>query len=391
MFCSCNNRSSSELHDGAVDFSSIPTMESCSHKYEVIDIDKAEILSESEFYNNYVSEMRFTKLSDSRPMKACERVCIDKTKVYALVDDKVYVFDKESGEYKFCVDYKGHGHNEYIRINDIQVIPQKQELLCISDTQRKLLRISTEDGSIKSVEKMLAGAPYFLEIGDYTYYQFADGTGYNENETCLLMKSDSINFLKKAIDLKPIQKMNYLAKGIYHHNNILTFAPVYSDTIYHVNINDDKIIPAYLIKDEHSIWQLNGKEFEPGEVYNYAIKNGYNYLCADCFFETKDYVFFTMVSNDKQRDYPITKEYLYNKKKHKTYMLDVKSYPGLSVQAPYPDIIASDNNCVHGLLSDIELINEYKRYNMISNKELFDIAKNIKDGDNPIFVTLKLK
>jgi len=391
LLCSCNNNSNSELSDGAVDFANIETTESCSNKYEVIDIDNAENLTESEFYSTYVEDIQITQISDYRPMKPISRVCLDNKNIYALSDDKVYVFDKKTGEYQYCIDYKGHGHKEYISISDIQVIPQKKELLCLSDTQRKLFRISTENGKVKNVENILAGAPFILEVGDYTYYQFAYGTGLNKKETWLLMKSDSTHFIKKAVEIQPIQKMNYLAKGMYLHNNILTFVPVYSDTIYHVNTNEDKIKPVYVIQDKQSLWKQHKTEFNPGEIYEYAIKNGKNYLEADHFFETKNCILFTMVSNDAQRGYPILKEYLYCKNKHKTYFLDVNSYPNIPVAAPFPTMVASDNNHFFGLLTNVEMLKDYEQYNMITNQKLSDIAKNSQEGDNPIFITLKLK
>ena len=164
LLCSCNNNSNSELSDGAVDFANIETTESCSNKYEVIDIDNAENLTESEFYSTYVEDIQITQISDYRPMKPISRVCLDNKNIYALSDDKVYVFDKKTGEYQYCIDYKGHGHKEYISISDIQVIPQKKELLCLSDTQRKLFVKILIWNVIKNYLKMMKKKYYMHHI-----------------------------------------------------------------------------------------------------------------------------------------------------------------------------------------------------------------------------------
>ena len=82
LLCSCKNNSNSELSDGAVDFANIETTESCSNKYEVIDIDNAEDLTESEFYSTYVEDIQITKISDYRPMKPISRVCLDNKNIY---------------------------------------------------------------------------------------------------------------------------------------------------------------------------------------------------------------------------------------------------------------------------------------------------------------------
>ena len=38
-----------------------------------------------------------------------------------------------------------------------------------------------------------------------------------------------------------------------------------------------------------------------------------------------------------------------------------------------------------------QMLKDYEQYNMITNQKLSDIAKNSQEGDNPIFITLKLK
>ena len=57
--------------------------------------------------------------------------------------------------------------------------------------------------------------------------------------------------------------------------------------------------------------------------------------------------------------------------------MDVNSYPNIPVAAPFPTMVASDNNHFFGLLTNVEMLKDYEQYNMITNQNICKLKKGI--------------
>ena len=369
-------------------YDKIPSMKVIPQEIISIDVEDAKEISEADFFSKYVKHADFVSLDSTKPLYAIEKLNVTNHTLYALSQDKIFVFNADNGSYKFTIDHKGNGSNEYLTLRDFQVQPCNNAVLGVADMQKKVFRFAVDDGHVESTESTMIGSPYMREFCGRQVHYLSYGCDFNEDETWQIVVADSLGYHYKDFPMSPIQR-GHLSNGLYDNDRYLTFAPMFSDTIYRIT-SDFKVYPAYVIRNKHSVWAERDKELCMEELRKMLISEKLSYLKTDEFIETNDVILFAML--ESKIGYEVIQYYLYDKKERTTLRIVTGVFPLLSdCLAAFPNrLFHSDNKIVYGLYLDPYSLRTYLQYGMITDKHLKEIVENAELGDNPILVKLVL-
>lgn len=92
-----------------------------------IDVKSAMCLSASEFMKNHLEALTYVQLDSALPLGNVEKLTVAGRKVALLSRSQIYAYDLDTGKLLYHIDKKGHGHNEYVDIRNIQIIPEDNE------------------------------------------------------------------------------------------------------------------------------------------------------------------------------------------------------------------------------------------------------------------------
>lgn len=383
VVCGCVDNKHKQTH-----YDSIPSMEVIPQEIISIDVEDAKEISEADFFSKYVKHVDFVSLDSTKPLYAIEKLNVTDHTLYALSQDKILVFNADNGSYKFTVDHKGNGRNEYLTLRDFQVQPCNKAVLGVADMQKKVFRFAMDDGHVESTESTMIGSPYMREFRGRQVHYLSYGCDFNEDETWQIVVADSSGYHYKEFPMSPIQR-GHLSNGLYDNDRYLTFAPMFSDTIYRIT-PDFNVYPAYVIRNKHSAWAERDKELRMEELREILLSKKLSYLKTDEFMETDDVILFAML--ESKRGYEAIQYYLYDKKEGTTLRIVTGEFPLLSdCLAAFPSrLYHSDSTTVYGLYLDPYSLRTYLQYGMITDKHLREIVENAVLGDNPILVKLAL-
>lgn len=369
-------------------YSDISSMEVVSQPPIIIDVENANDISEADFFSQYVKRVDFVSLDNTKPLYAIEKLNVTGHTVYALSQDKILAFNADDGSYKFTIDHRGKGNSEYLTLRDFQIQPCNNVVLGVADMQKKVFRFATDDGHVKSVDSTMIGSPYMREFCGRHVHYLSYGCDFNEDETWQIVVSDSSGHLYKNFPMSPIQR-EHISNGLYDNDSCLTFAPMFSDTIYKIS-SDFKVYPTYVIRNSHSVWAERDRNVSMEGFRELLISKKLSYLKNDEFLETNNVILFAMLENEN--GYEMLQYYLYDKKKGTTVRIITGVFPLLSdCLAAFPSrLYHSDSTTVYGLYLDAYSLRTYIEYDMITDKHLKEIVENSVLGDNPILVKLTI-
>jgi hypothetical protein len=310
-----------------------------------------------------------------------------KERIYILSNDRIYIF-KTNGKYLKTIDYKGHGHKEYICLKDFQIIPEEKSIIAVDDLEKKIFTFSLETGKILKVSDEIIGTPFVRKFNGHFYHSVHFNNDWNENETWQLVVTNGKKIVAKQFKMFPISEEADGANNLYEYKDYMNYIPEYSDTIYSLN-KDFTYSNKYIVKHDNSLWEKKNEKLSFEDVRNIMKKQKYSYLIADMFFETTKGIVFEL--EEGQQDGEFIEHYFYDKQKKKTFKIQTGWYgQGINVIFPIQNSFVY-NDEIYGYYTDVANYRKMMNPNLISNKKLQKIVKEAKTGDNPVLVSFKIK
>lgn len=379
---SCSNKP-----DGYISYDNIKTLPKVITKAEIIDVKRSNPVSEEDFFDLHTSDINFIQLDNKISLGTITKIRRYKERIYILSNDRIYIF-KTNGKYLKTIDYKGHGHKEYICLKDFQIIPEEKSIIAVDDLEKKIFTFSLETGKILKVSDEIIGTPFVRKFNGHFYHSVHFNNDWNENETWQLVVTNGKKIVAKQFKMFPISEEEDGANNLYEYKDYMNYIPEYSDTIYSLN-KDFTYSNKYIVKHDNSLWEKKNEKLSFEDVRNIMKKQKYSYLIADMFFETTKGIVFEL--EEGQQDGEFIEHYFYDKQKKKTFKIQTGWYgQGINVIFPIQNSFVY-NDEIYGYYTDVENYRKMMNPNLISNKKLQKIVKEAKTGDNPVIISYKIK
>ena len=379
---SCSNKP-----EGYISYDNIKTLPKVITKAEIIDVKRSNPVSEEDFFDLHTSDINFIQLDNKISLGTITKIRRYKERIYILSNDRIYIF-KTNGKYLKTIDYKGHGHKEYICLKDFQIIPEEKSIIAVDDLEKKIFTFSLETGKILKVSDEIIGTPFVRKFNGHFYHSVHFNNDWNENETWQLVVTNGKKIVAKQFKMFPISEEADGANNLYEYKDYMNYIPEYSDTIYSLN-KDFTYSNKYIVKHDNSLWEKKNEKLSFEDVRNIMKKQKYSYLIADMFFETTKGIVFAL--EEGQQDGEFIEHYFYDKQKKKTFKIQTGWYgQGINVIFPIQNSFVY-NDEIYGYYTDVENYRKMMNPNLISNKKLQKIVKEAKTGDNPVLVSFKIK
>ena len=379
---SCSNKP-----EGYISYDNIKTLPKVITKAEIIDVKRSNPVSEEDFFDLHTSDINFIQLDNKISLGTITKIRRYKERIYILSNDRIYIF-KTNGKYLKTIDYKGHGHKEYICLKDFQIIPEEKSIIAVDDLEKKIFTFSLETGKILKVSDEIIGTPFVRKFNGHFYHSVHFNNDWNENETWQLVVTNGKKIVAKQFKMFPISEEADGANNLYEYKDYMNYIPEYSDTIYSLN-KDFTYSNKYILKHDNSLWEKKNEKLSFEDVRNIMKKQKYSYLIADMFFETTKGIVFAL--EEGQQDGEFIEHYFYDKQKKKTFKIQTGWYgQGINVIFPIQNSFVY-NDEIYGYYTDVENYRKMMNPNLISNKKLQKIVKEAKTGDNPVIISYKIK
>lgn len=379
---SCSNKP-----DGYISYDNIKTLPKVITKAEIIDVKRSNPVSEEDFFDLHTSDINFIQLDNKISLGTITKIRRYKERIYILSDGRIYIF-KTNGKYLKTIDYKGHGHKEYICLKDFQIIPEEKSIIAVDDLEKKIFTFSLETGKILKVSDEIIGTPFVRKFNGHFYHSVHFNNDWNENETWQLVVTNGKKIVAKQFKMFPISEEADGANNLYEYKDYMNYIPEYSDTIYSLN-KDFTYSNKYIVKHDNSLWEKKNEKLSFEDVRNIMKKQKYSYLIADMFFETTKGIVFEL--EEGQQDGEFIEHYFYDKQKKKTFKIQTGWYgQGINVIFPIQNSFVY-NDEIYGYYTDVANYRKMMNPNLISNQKLQKIVKEAKTGDNPVLVSFKIK
>ena len=356
--------------------------------FDTIDFTKAN--STEQYYFSDIFQIEAMV-----PLETSADFFVSKSPKVVTVDGNYYIHEKKlSGLYVFNTNGRflhqigklGQGPGEYYKISDFDIDKEKQQVLVYSNSDRAVMVYSLEGEFIKEIDVPFF-SQYFTVLDENTWLFYS---GYNLDEEPFNLFSTNNEgkitgkyFKYPLNNLKGFDFTGLLRKS--HSSGALYTEPL-SNIIY--RINQDSITQAYKIEFGKKGWpeedRYNHNKFF---IDNMGLESSFLY---SEIFETEDLLIFNYQEKQRERVAFIMKEKgkLYT---HKNFNND-GLYPlfhtpvGIVDKNTWITIIYPEDifNKTNGNTSFIDgLKGPYPK--------LYTLTKAIKEEDNPILVTFKLK
>ena len=379
---SCSNKP-----EGYISYDNIKTLPKVITKAEIIDVKRSNPVSEEDFFDLHTSDINFIQLDNKISLGTITKIRRYKERIYILSNDRIYIF-KTNGKYLKTIDYKGHGHKEYICLKDFQIIPEEKSIIAVDDLEKKIFTFSLETGKILKVSDEIIGTPFVRKFNGHFYHSVHFNNDWNENETWQLVVTNGKKIVAKQFKMFPISEEADGANNLYEYKDYMNYIPEYSHTIYSLN-KDFTYSNKYIVKHDNSLWEKKNEKLSFEDVRNIMKKQKYSYLIADMFFETTKGIVFAL--EEGQQDGEFIEHYFYDKQKKKTFKIQTGWYgQGINVIFPIQNSFVY-NDEIYGYYTDVENYRKMMNPNLISNKKLQKIVKEAKTGDNPVIISYKIK
>lgn len=388
FICSCSNKSNNPNHSkGYVAYKTLKDLIRKPYKVETIDVTKSRLISSSVFLHNYTSEPSFIQLDNNVPLGRIDKIRKYKNKFYILSDDKIFIFS-DNGRYVKTIDYKGHGHNEYLVLRDFQILPAEKLILGTDDRERKFFKFSLNTGECLGSFDEVVGSPFARKIGKYYFHSLLYGNDDNEKDSHLIVVTDGKKMIAKQFVTAPLIENALVENNLYDNGNTASFIPLYSDTVY--TLNDDlTYYPKYVVKQEKSLWSKKNERLTSEDVFKIVKTQGYSYLSPGMFIEAKEGIVFNVTIGC---EYGMTSKFYYYDKKDKM-IYEIKTYVFRGkIDRIFPDELCfAEDNTIYGYYRDLSSYKFLLESGQLKKGRLRNLIEKSKKGDNPVIVEFKLK
>lgn len=364
-------------------------MKKGSSNYLIVDIDKAIKVS-MDSVTVRLDSISYIPLESSDLIGEMDKVLIYDDKIYILdayVTEKVFIFDKRGVLLK-TIDNKGQGPEEYAGLSGMSIDFDKKEL-CLND------RLATKklyfDLNGKFLRKENSIPCFYLNmLRDFAVNQLAYQQSFSKDVNYHLVFTQLDSVYSKGFPYEPIQKQYVMSKSaVFNSTNELLFAPVLSDTVYHIK-SFNEYNARYVIKHKRSIWNKHEEELSYNEVAELIKNDGYTAF-GGLFYETSKCIYFSM---KRGLNGIISNIYfMYDKTRKQVYELDGSSMKFFTEIVP-PDLVALDGEmCVSSFDAYRlkELLSDNDKGYIIQNDVLKAIIEKSDENSNSVLVFYKLK
>lgn len=354
-----------------------------------IDTRSAEDIMATTFMQENVEEIGYVQLDGRIPLGKISKLIGMKNKFILLSNDLIFVYD-DKGNYLYHINRKGHGHNEYLRISDIQILPNSQEILAIDDLGKAYYYFDLASGNFLRKENSMISTLFACKYQGLYFSSLVSGNDFNDEETWGLVASDSAGFKYKQFLFSPIQNADLLMDNLHVYDNVLYYNPIFSDTVYMVDAKL-RYSPVFVVKHEKSIWQKRNVELSFDEVLRCMNDEGYTFLNGNHVLPLGNVLFFQIMRAHGRG--LLDENYVYNFSEDKVYHLNTNKIGG-QVYSIFPhEIFDEHDGVLYGLYSDGQKLKEICQEGklQILDKELIKLLSSEKINHNPIVVLLKFK
>lgn len=387
FFYSC---SSEKQGRNAVDYSMMNNLKVSVEKAVDIDVKSAMCLSASEFMKNHLEALTYVQLDSALPLGNVEKLTVAGRKVALLSRSQIYAYDLDTGKLLYHIDKKGHGHNEYVDIRNIQIIPEDNEIMAVDDLGKSYFYFDLNNGQFLRKETSLIGSMVACKYNHLYFSSIVNGNDFNDRETWGLVASDSTKLRYKQFLLYPLQEGDFVVDNLHVFDNKLFYTPVFSDTIYSVN-DKNNVSATYVINQKNSIWTKKKEHLSFSRILELMTRNGYTCLDGNRIFISKDVLFFQLLKG--RRNGFLEEKYVYIIKDKKLYNLQTNELFGEQFSV-FPHVICDvDKNTFYGIYLDGQKFKDIcKSANLqITDEKLKKVLESKQINHNPILVSFKMK
>jgi len=299
-----------------------------------------------------------------------------------------------NGSFVARIGTVGRGPDEFTAAHDAGIYEKNQNIYLLARWQEKFF-VYSEKGELIRTFKIPFSPSEFSFCGDGILCYGENHMGnieYNYN-----MIDTGGRIIKSYINKYPFK--NHDAYGIenenlfYRFNNQLFKKEVYSDTIYLCGEEDFKAHLVIQVGDRLITPQARS-EFEGPDLAK-------NYIIPLKLFEFGDYVYYEFVYRFELPDNVLVYSFIGSKKNNYQVLFD-RSQGLINDLDGGPEILprtTRDDNTIIALVDALKLktyvgSDAFKNSNPIypdKKTKLENLAKNIKDIDNPVLILVKMK
>lgn len=305
FFYSC---SSEKQGRNAVDYSMMNNLKVSVENAVDIDVKSAMCLSASEFMKNHLEALTYVQLDSTLPLGNVEKLTVAGSKIVLLSRSQIYGYNFETGKLLYHIDKKGHGHNEYVDIRNIQIIPEDNEIMAVDDLGKSYFYFDLNNGQFLRKETSLIGSMVACKYNNLYFSSVVNGNDFNDRETWGLVASDSTKLRYKQFLLYPLQEGDFVVDNLHVYDNKLFYTPVFSDTVYSVN-DKNNVSAIYVINQKNSIWTKKMEHLSFDRILELMTRNGYTCLDGNKIFISKDVLFFQLLKG--RRNGFLEEKYVY--------------------------------------------------------------------------------
>ena len=180
FFYSC---SSEKQGRNAVDYSMMNNLKVSVENAVDIDVKSAMCLSASEFMKNHLEALTYVQLDSTLPLGNVEKLTVAGSKIVLLSRSQIYGYNFETGKLLYHIDKKGHGHNEYVDIRNIQIIPEDNEIMAVDDLGKSYFYFDLNNGQFLRKETSLIGSMVACKYNNLYFSSVVNGNDFNDRET----------------------------------------------------------------------------------------------------------------------------------------------------------------------------------------------------------------
>ena len=317
--------------------------------------------------------------------------------------EKIFVFT-EDGKFLYQLDKRGSGPDEYIAIEDFDVIKDFQVAITSNDNQSMYMYDLASDSCV--FRKKLDIYPQNILFKDGYFYLLRGGTAFLSGDDYLVYKynqeGEVVDHLFKGDELtRKIMTYTSSVRPLLTYNGYLFFTHPYSDKIY--RLTNKQFVPAYLIdigdrripinefKNANEIFEMHQIVKKKQGIDNMLYYSLGNPISVFTFMDYK-YDGYVTLYNHKT-----------NQSKTATYWVDDLLFKGnrMDLKAwKLPKLY--ENGTLYYIAEPTELIeamNDYKdrinteEWNSFCNEhpDIVEKIHQMKEDDNPVLVKLLLK
>lgn len=368
-------------------------------------IDSSKTISIPE---NYLSTISMSEIVDSCfyiPLETTSKCIIGYIDELKLFDNKILVLDSDKAKAVFMFDFKGNfirkigatgkGPGEYLFPQDFDVDRTNKEILIFNGNNSKIYRYDFLGNHLGDISvpmravsfSLLKNDEILIHAGDYENEHL--GSISNRSIYLINKKGEIISFSSMHNDSFKNNNMTLSNKALVS-NEVISFSPMLSDTIY--SVNDENISTQYVIKFGEKAFNKNqAKNKTSTEFLDYVNDLNSPFFLGN-HLQNKDHLYFSF----SYEDYSIS--CFLNKKNNnliigKSFKLDNLDY--LSSVTP----LGQYKEFFVGFINPVDLIS--KKTAALKSPEIIDLITNkhpsikflldIQENDNPIISFYKLK